>query len=140
MVLSTNNVTLVRKANGDCTIKFNNKDMEDIEIKNADKSAFSPGRLIAAAALFCLAESFPDELGKVRPDAKYGEIRASATYNIVKYDERRYIADHMDIDLEADVMDEDREEHKTVVERHMEHGCLWTRSLKKGFMVNYHFK
>ncbi len=52
MVLSTNKVTLVRKANGDCTIKFNNKDMDDIEIKNSDNSAFSPGRLIAAAALF----------------------------------------------------------------------------------------
>jgi uncharacterized OsmC-like protein len=140
IVLSTNKVTVIRKANGDTQILFNNKDMQDMEIKNIDKSAFSCGRLIAAAALVCLTGSFPDELGKMKPDAKYGEIRASASYTIRKYDSERYIADHMDIELEAEVSDEDLKEHQAVVKRHEEHGCLWTRSLKKGFKINFHFK
>ena len=140
IVLSTNKVTVIRKANGDTQILFNNKDMPDIEIKDVDNSAFSAGRLIAVAALVCLTGSFPDELRKIKPDAKYGEIKASATYNIGKYDAERYIADHMDIDLEAEVKDDDIEQHKAVVKRHEEDGCLWTRSLKKGFKINNHFK
>jgi hypothetical protein len=140
MVLSTNDVTVIREANGDCKVLFHNKDMPDIEIKDADNSTASAGRLMAAAALFCLVNSFPDELRKIKPDAKYGKIKASASYNLMKYDADRYIADHMDIDLEAEVKDDDIERHKAVIKRHEEDGCLWTRSLKRGFKINYHFK
>ena len=95
---------------------------------------------MAAATLSCLVNSFPDELRKMKHDAKYGEIKASASYHLVKYDADRYIADHMDIDLEAKVNDQDMKQHQAVVKRYEEDGCLWTRSLKRGFKINYHFK
>ena len=138
--MSTNDITVKQNVNGDYEIHFNCKDMQDFEIRDGDKSAFSPGRLIAAAALICLTGSLSSEMSKMKPDAKYGEIRAHATYKLGKDDAGRYSADQMDLFLEADVDEKDLVEHQALVKMFEEHGCVWTRSLKKGFKINYHLR
>jgi hypothetical protein len=100
---------------------------------------YSAGQLIAAGALLCLVGSVPDELSKLNNSAKYGEIRSSASYKFEKFDESRYIVDHMDLNLETEIADKYQHEYELVAEGHREKGCLWTGSLKKGIKINYNF-
>ena len=126
-------IEVIRDEKGESRIIINDKDIKDIK-------KFESGQLIAAGALLCLTASFEDELSQINPEAKYGEIKASATYKLGKYDDSRFYVDHMDIEVDAKIPDKYINEHKMVVKRHEEHGCLWTRSLKKGFKVNFNFK
>jgi hypothetical protein len=131
-------VTVKRKVNGDYEVHFNCKDMQDFEIKDGDNSAFSPGRLIASAALICLTGSLQSELAKKKPGSKYGEIRGRATYKLVKDEAGLYAENQMDLFLDVVVDKCDLAEHQALVKMFMEHGCVWTRSLKKRFAINYH--
>jgi uncharacterized OsmC-like protein len=130
--MSTKRIEVISRGEGESKILFDNKDIKDV-------SNYSAGQLIAAGALLCLVGSFPDELSKLNPQAKYGEIRSSASYKFEKFDESRYIVDHMDLNLDFEIDDKYLCEHEAVVKMHQERGCLWTRSLKKGMKINYSF-
>jgi outer membrane usher protein FimD/PapC len=130
--MSTKRIEVIRKRSGETKILIDNKDIKNV-------SEYSAGQLIAAGALLCLTGSFPDELTKLNPSAKYGEIRSYASYKFAKFDEARYSVDSMNLNLELEIPDEFLREHEIVAKMHEERGCLWTRSLKKGIKINYNF-
>ena len=113
--------------------------VNDIEVKEV-KQLTSAGHYIAIGALLCLIPSFPDELSKINSKAKYGEIRGLANYRLGKYGDTRFKVDHMDIEIHAEIADEYLKDHELVAQRHIDHGCLWTRSMKKGIPINLHVK
>ena len=47
----------------------------------------------------------------------------------------RRIIDSMEITINVDVPDTLRLEHEKVEKEHVEHGCMITRSLKRGFPI-----
>jgi hypothetical protein len=130
--MSPKQIEVIQSVDGKTKILFDGKDIKEM-------SNYSAGQMISAGALLCLVGSFPDELSKLNSAAKYGEIRSSASYKFEKFDESRYMVEHMDLSLDAEIDDKYQKEHEQVVKMHMEKGCLWTRSLKRGIKINYNF-
>lgn len=133
--MSPNEVKLNRVAEGSYEIPFNYGQMKDIIIENWWEVDFSNTRLLAAAALNCITASFEYELDALKKNARYDSLDSKIHWRYGKDESGRRIIERITIDVYLAVRDELREEHVKVVEEHMTHGCMITRSLKKGIPI-----
>ena len=117
--------------------------MKDIHIKNwrallgeVDFSGhFSNTRLLTAVALNCITASFEYELDALKKDSRYDAVDSKIHWRYGKDESGRRIIERITIDVNLVVPDELREEHEKVVDEHLNHGCMITRSLKKGIPI-----
>jgi uncharacterized OsmC-like protein len=132
--VSPNRVKLIRSEEGTYKVPFNYGQMKDLIITNSAHD-FSNTHLLAAAALICISGSMEYELGILKQDARYKELESSIRWRYGKDESGRRIIDSMEINVNVEVPDELRSEFSEVVKEHMDHGCLITRSLKRGFPI-----
>ena len=133
--MSPNEVKLIRVAEGSYEIPLNYGQMENIHIRNWWEVDFSNTRLLAAAALNCITASFEYELDALKKDARYDSVDSKIHWRYGKDESGRRIIERITIDINLDVPNELRMEHVKVVEEHLNHGCMITRSLKKGISI-----
>jgi uncharacterized OsmC-like protein len=133
--MSPNEIKLIRVGEGSYDIPFNYGKMEDIHIENWWMVDFSNTRLLAAAALNCMTSSFEYELDVLNKDARYNSLDSKIHWRYGKDESGRRVIERFTIDINLDIPDDLQEEHLKVVEEHMNHGCMITRSLKRGVSI-----
>jgi len=138
--MSPNEVKLKRVGEGTYEMPFNIEAMEDIKVDNWWENRFSNSHLMAAAALNCISSSMEYELDALKKDARYGSLDSSLRWRYGKDESGRRIIDAMTININVDVPEELGSEFSKVVKEHMDHGCMLTRSLKKGIKIELNIK
>ena len=133
--MSPNEVKLTRVGEGSYDIPFDYGQMKDIEIRNWWETDFSNAKHIAAGVLNCITSSFEWELDALMKGARYSELNSKIRWRHGKDESGRRIIESMTIDINLDVPEELRSEHLKVVDEHENHGCTWTRSLKRGIEI-----
>jgi len=86
--------------------------------------------------LNCITTSFEYELEVLKKGARYSELDSKIRWRHGKDDSGRRIIESMTIDINLKVPEEIRSEHLKVIDEHVNHGCTWTRSLKRGIQIN----
>lgn len=135
--MSPNEITLKRTGEGRYELPFYHKGMKDITVENWWKVGFSNTRLLAAAALICFSASMEYELDVLKPGARYTDLESYLRWRLGKDETGHAIIKSIEIDVKVDVPEEHRLEFREVVKEHIDHGCLITRSLKKGIPIKF---
>ena len=134
--MSPNEVKLTRVDEGTNDIIFNYGQMKDIHIENWwEIGGFSNTRLLAAGILSCITDSFEWELDVLKKGARYEELDSKIRWRYGKDESGRRMIDGITIEINLKVPEELREEHMKVVEEHVNHSCMITRSVKKGIPI-----
>ena len=133
--MSPNEVKLTRVGEGSYEIPFDYGQMEDIHIENWWEVDFSNSKLLGAAVLNCITSSFEWELDVLKKGARYSVLDSRIHWRYGKDDSGRRIIERITIDVNLEVPDELKDEHMKVIEEHMNHGCMITRSLKRGIPI-----
>ena len=133
--MSPNEVKLTRVGEGSYNIPLDYGQMKDIEIKNWWKTDYNNSMHIAAGLLNCITSSFEWELNALKENARYKELDSKIHWRYGKDESGKRIIESMTIDVNLKVPDELRSEHEKVVDEHSNHGCTWTRSLKRGIPI-----
>ena len=133
--MSPNEIKLKRVGEGTYEVPFDYGVMENIFVDNWWENDWSNGRLIAAGALICISGSMEYELDVLKKGARFESLESSLRWRYGKDESGRRIVEAMTINIDVGVPEEIRQEFPEVVKEHMDHGCTWTRSLKKGIKV-----
>ena len=133
--MSPNEVKLTRVGEGSYNIPLDYGQNQDIEISNWWETDFSNSKHIAAGVLNCITSSFEWELNALKEGARYTALDSKIRWRYGKDGSGRRLIESMTIDINLKVPEELRSEHGKVVDEHNNHGCTWTRSLKKGIDV-----
>ncbi len=133
--MSPNEVKLTRVGEGSYDIPIDFGQNKDIEIRNWWVTDFNNSMHIAAGVLNCITSSFEWELNELKKDARYKELDSAISWKHGKDESGRNIIKSMTIDVNMKVPEELRSEHLKVVDEHENHGCMWTRSLKRGIDI-----
>ena len=133
--MCANEVKLTRVGDGSYDIPFDYGQMKDIEIRNWWETDFSNTKLIAAGVLNCITSSIEWELNALKGEARYEELESKIRWRLGKDESGRRIIESMTIDVNLKVPEDLNSEHMKVVEEHKNHGCTWTRSLKRGINI-----
>jgi organic hydroperoxide reductase OsmC/OhrA len=135
--MSPNEITLKLTGEGRYELPLNHKGMKDITVESWWKIGFSNTRLLAAAALICFSAFMEYELDVLKPGARYKDLESSLRWRLGKDETGHAVIKSIEIDVKVDVPEEYRSEFREVVKEHNDHGCLITRSLKRGIPIKF---